>query len=467
MLTLSEKKQKMENKFSASQKSYNEIVNYLDSRKSYEYSQESVDRVKQLDQLLGNVSTKTDTILIGGTNGKSSALHFTSKLLKEEGFKVGLSYSKHFLNYNERLVCDLQQVSNKDFTDAVNKVIDVVEKNSIDATSFEILTMSSFIYFQSQDVDVIILEVAVGGKYDATSICNPKISAITRIAQDHLNLLGDDLDKIAFEMLEITKQGGWFISAEQSKIRLQKMKEFVEERGVRWAMPIRKLATLPYIFEQLYGRTASLGERIAQLYVEDIKGKFSPFLRGNLLATQKGQRGRPTLKAKQDAQINPIKTLKNFWRDQFNLAKGRFEYLSKEKPSVLLDTAHNVDAFENLFLGVRLLHYQKPLKGLSLIMGVSKSINSLEAIKSARYLLKKIGGQLLFVPLPGNESCHDVQTLIEMAKEMGINTKSFDSFSPAFEAAKETVDEHEGLIAVFGSNDMVSQYWKYREIKKI
>ena len=467
MLTLSEEKQKVENKFSVSQRSYNEIINYLDSLKSYDYSQESVNRMKQLDQLLGEISNKIDTILIGGTNGKSSTLHFTSKLLKEEGFKVGLSYSKHFLNYNERFVCDLQQVSNKDFADAVNKVISVVEENSINATSFEILTMSSFIYFQSQNVDVIIFEVAVGGKYDATNICNPKISAITRIALDHLNLLGDDLDKIAFEMLEIAKEGGWFISAEQSKLRLQKMKEFIEDRGVRWAMPIRKLAALPYMYEQLYGRTASLGERIAQIYIEDIKGRFSPFLRGNLLATQKGQRGRPTLKAKQDSQINPIKTLKSFWRDQFSLAKGRFENLIKEKPSILLDTAHNVDAFENLFLGIRLLNYQKPIKGLSLIMGISKSINSLDAIKSVRYLLKKIGGHLFFVSLPNDEPCHDVQTLIEMAKEMGINAKSAESFPIAFETAKKMVDEHEGLISIFGSNDMVTEYWKYREIKKI
>lgn len=467
MLTVSEKKQKTTGEYLGSQKSYNDVINYLDSLKSYEYCQESIDRIKLLDELLGDISNKTDTILIGGTNGKSSTIHFTCKLLKEEGFKVASCYSNHFLNYNERVVLDSEAISNKDFTDSVNKVIEVAEKNEINATSFEILTMASFIFFQAKDVDVILLEVGLGGKYDATNICNPKISAVTRIAQDHKSTLGDDLDKITFELLEIAKPGGWFISAEQSKIRLQKMKDFIEDRDVRWAMPIRKQAELPYLYEQLYGRTASLGERIAQIYVEDIKGNFSPFLRGNLLATNRGQRGRPTLQAKQDSQLNPIKTLKVFWRDKFDLAKGRFEYLSKEKPPVLLDVAHNVDAFENLFLGVRLLHYQKPIKGLSLIMGVSKDINSLEAVKSIRYLLKKVSGQVFFVPLPNNQPCHDVQTLVEMAKEMRVKAMSAESFALAFDEAKGFVDEREGLITIFGSNDMVSEYWKYREIKKI
>ncbi|MFH1644438.1 MAG: Mur ligase family protein [bacterium] len=467
MLTVSRKKQKMENESFGIQRSYNEVVAYLDSKKSYEYSEKSLERMKQLDELLQNPSEKIDTILIGGTNGKSSALHFTAKLLKEEGFKVGVSYSNHFLNYNERIILNSEIISNKDFTDAVNKIIDVVEQNEIGATVFEILTMSSLIYFNDQNADVILLEVGMGGKYDATNICNPKICAVTRIACDHLNTLGSDLDAVAFEMLEIAKEGSWFISAEQSKLRLQKMKDFLSERGVRWAMPIRKLATLPYLYEQLYGRSASLGERIAQIYVEDIKGRFSPFLRGNLLATQKGQRGRPTLKAKQDAQINPLKTLKNFWRDQFDLLKGRFEILKKEQPVVLIDTAHNVDAFENLFLGIRLLHYQKPLKGLAIIMGISKNINSLEAIKAVRYLLRKISGQIYFIPLPNNQPSHDTQTLVDLVKEMGIRAKSMESFSQAFELAKEFVDEHDGLIAIFGSNDIVSQYWKNREIKKI
>jgi len=466
MLTVTEKNKKL-NKQMEVGRNYSEVISFLNSRKYYDYSESVLTRMKKMDELLANPSTRIDTILVGGTNGKSSTIHFASKLLKEEGFKVGALYSNHFLNHNERFVSDFEQACNKSFADAIGSVIDIVEQNKIDATAFEILTMASFLHFQEKKVDVILLEVGLGGRYDATNICNPKISAVTRITEDHSDILGDDLDKVSAEMLEIAKPGSWFISAEQSKIRLQKMKDDLESRGVRWAMPIRKLANLPYIYEQLYGRIASLGERIAQIYVEDIKGKFSPFLRGNLLATKKGQRGRPTLEAKQNAQRNPLKTVKGFWKEQFGLVKGRFDLLDKEKPSVLLDNAHNIDAFSNLFLGIRLLHYQKPLKGLVLVIGVRKVINSLETVKLIRYLLKKVSGHVFFVPLPNDEPSHDAQTLVDIAKELGIKAKAMDSFQQAFDAAKETVDERDGLIAIFGSNDIVGQYWKARGIKKI
>ncbi len=447
-------------------RNYNDVVEYLDALPAAEYGEQVLVRMKQLDAIFDNVSSKMDTILVAGTNGKSSTVHFAAKLLREEGFKVGAAYSGHLLTYNERFVVDFQTISNKAFTDVMNEVINAAELNNIKATSFEISTIASLLYFHAEKVQVALLEVGYGGKFDATAICNPKIAAVTRIAEDSKGLLSDDLDDVAFEMLGIAKPNTWFISAEQSKIRLQKMKTWSEEHKVRWAMPIRKLAMLPYIYEQLFGRIASLGERIAQIYIEDINGKFSPFLRGNLLATQKGQRGRPTLEAKRNAELNPIKTLKSFWGEQFDLLKGRFELLDKEKPSILLDNASNLDAFTNFFLGIRLLHYQKPLKGLSLVLGFSKTTNAMEAIKLIRYLLKKVSGQVFFVTLPGDLASHDPQDLALMAKELNVKAKACSSFTEALDLAKASVDERNGLVAIAGSSDVVIEYWKNRGIKK-
>ena len=449
--------------------SYNDIVEHLNSLVANEYSQESLTRMKQLDKLFNNASSKLDIILVGGTNGKSSSIHFAAKLLKEEGFKVGAAYSTHLLNYTERVVTDFQAIASKSFADITNEVITAAQSNNIKATTYEIVLMSSILHFVQEKVNVALIEVSYGGKLDAATVFKPKIAALTRIAYDQRGLLDEDLDKAAFEMLEIAKTGSWFISAEQSKLRLQKMKSWIENNGSKWAMPIRKLAALPYIFEQLYGRIASLGERIAQIYVEDVKGKFSPFLRGNLLATQKGQRGRPTLEAKRHAELNPIKTLKGFWAEQFDLLKGRFELLDKEKPTILLDNAANLDAATNLFLGVRLLHYQKPLKGLAIILGFSKATNAMEAIKLIRYLLKKVSGQVFFVPLTKSDSLqsHDVNDLATIAKELNVKAKACTSFSQAFEQAKAIVDERDGLVVVTGSNGIINEYWKHRGIKKI
>lgn len=454
-------------------RNYNEIVEYLNNVPLYEYNEQSLFRMKQLNNLFDNVCSKFDTILVGGTNGKSSTIHFAAKLLKEEGFRSGLLFSSHFLTYNERVTVESQSINNKVFTEILNTVIDACEDNAIKATAYEIMLISGFLHFAQEKIDVVLVEVCYGGKYDAASILNPKIAAITRVTEDHYGLLGNDLDISAFEMLEISKPGCWFISGEQSKLRLQKMKQWLDDHKVNWAMPIRKLATLPYIFEQLYGRSASLGERIAQIYIEDIKEKFSPFLRGNLLATQKGQRGRPTIEAKRHAELHPIKTLKNFWVEQFDLLRGRFELLDKEKPTILLDNASNIDAFTNLFLGIRLIHYQKPLKGLVVIVGLSKVINAMESIKLIRYLLKKVNGQVFFVPYlsaanPNDTSMsHDIHNLTVIAQELNLKAKAFDQFFDAFEAAKEAVDSRDGMVCITGSAQLVTEYWKQRGIKKL
>src|SRR4051812_5026866 len=84
-------------------RSYSEVVEFLDSLQAYEYGTASVERTKALDKLFDYPSQKINTILVGGTNGKSSTINFGAKLLKEEGLKVGTLFSSHFLTYNERL----------------------------------------------------------------------------------------------------------------------------------------------------------------------------------------------------------------------------------------------------------------------------------------------------------------------------------------------------------------------------
>lgn len=448
-------------------RSYNEIVEYLESLKAFDYSEAAIERMKKLDLLCNKVSTKMDIVVVGGTNGKSSTIHFAAKLLREEGFKVGSSFSSHLLTPNERIASDIQNtITNKQLTDIANDLINLTEEHNIKATCFELLTMAALVYFAQEKMDLALLEVGYGGKFDATMAFQAKIVAITRIAEDHVGLLSKDLDVVALEMVDLARSGTWLISGEQSKLRLQKMKTYGESKGILWAMPVRKLASLPYIFEQLYGRIASLGERIAQIYIEEIKKQFSPFLRGNLLATQKGQRGRPTLEAKRHAELNPLKTLKSFWTEKFDLLRGRFELLDKEKPSLLLDNSSNLDAFTNLFLGIRLLHYQKPLKGLTLLMGISKTVDPTEAIKLARYLLKKVSGQLYFVALPADIPSHNPQDLAAIAKDLNIKAKSCASFVEAYEQAKASVDEREGLLVISGSHSIVSEYWKNRGIKR-
>ena len=446
---------------------YGDIVARLELAVPSEYSQKAVERMARLDAALGFVSKKIDIITVCGSNGKSLAINFASRLFKEEGVVAGECYSSHVLSYNERLCVNQHSVNNKVFAEAVYSVFAACDQEGIDATAFEITTMAALMHFVQEGLSVALVEVAHGGCFDATAAFDAKLVAITRVAQDDPEIVGSDLDVVACDMVSMARQGTWVISAEQSKLRLQKMKECAETKNINWAMPLRKLSSLPYVYEQLYGRTASLGERIAQLYFEKVKNIYSPLLHGSGVSVRQGQRGRPTLEAKRQALLNPVKTLKAFWSEHFGLLRGRFELLDKEKPTVLLDSADNLDAFLNLFLGVRLLHYQRPIKGLVLIVGLVASVDAEQVLRNIRYLLRKVQGSVIFIDLPAGENCHSALALEQKATQLGFKTQSAHSLKEAFDHAKALVDDRHGLVTITGSIRMVATYWRtVRDIKR-
>lgn len=453
------------------QRNYNEVVEFLDAHWTKQRSDLSV--MQQLDNGLGTLSQKVNTIIIDGTNGKSLTAHFTGKLLSEENLSVGIFSSPHILTYNERFIINNESISNKIFTDIANEVINYAESVNLTPNSFEILTMMALIYFHNNNVDVALLETDKQGKNSPVHICTPKIIAITRIADPELLENSDEIGLIIEQAVAAVKPNVHVVSADQSKLNLQAMQLRVEEKGGIWMMPIRKLAPLAYPFEQLHGRCAALAERIAHSYINGFSAASNnEALNASLLSKQKGQRGRPTLEAKRLLELNPKKTLDQFWREAGSSLPGRFQLLDKEKPTILLDNASNLDALKNILLGARLLHYQRSLKGLSIILGFNdESINRSELLKTLRYFFKKTSGQVILCPvkpLPGqNQSVSwDIEKMTNEIKSMKIKARSAKNLKEALEAARDTVDERNGLVIVTGSTNIISQFWEEKGIKK-
>jgi len=448
------------------QRSYNEIVELLDA--NWESNAET-SCIKRLDQALENPSKKLDSVLIAGTNGKSLTAHFTTKLLREEGISVGAFYAPHILTYNERIAFNGETISNKTFTEIANDVINTAASEGLKPNSFELLTMMALLYFAQNKVDVALLEVSE--QYaDVLKVCAPKIAAVTRITPDKA---GTTADKIK-QALDVAHPGTWVVSADQSKLNLQTMLEVATSKGAQWAMPIRKLAPLNYPFEQLHGRCAALAERIAYIYVNQVAHKDTVIVSGSLLTKPKAQRGRPTLEAKRQAELNPQKTLEQFWKEDHGTLPARFQIMDKEKPTVMLDKADNLDAIENLLLGVRLLHYQRPLKGLTVVLGGNNpDIDMDELLKALRYFFKKTSGQVIVCPAdvqPGQSgtTSWDVEKVTNDLRSMKIKATASASFKEAFETAKNSVDDRHGLIVVTGSASVITKYWQdHKGMKKL
>ncbi len=455
------------------QRTYTEIIDFLDKRWSIPQDKNSLERVKALDAAFDHPSQKLPVILVAGTNGKSLTIHFTAQLLKTEGLKVGTFYAPHILTYNERFAINHEIITNKSFAEIANEVINTAESLELKTGSQELLTIMALEYFIQQKVDVAVLEVEQGALYNPVSICAPKIVTITRVTPHDIAVDDKKLEDMTRETMSLVKKGTHVISGDQSKTHLHIMQELTENLQAQWAMPIRKLAALGYPFEQLHGRCAALAERTAQIFVEKVLARNATLVMDSILTKQKGQRGRPTIEEKRRAELYPKKTIDQFWKETVSELPCRFQLLDKEKPSILLDNARNVDAFKNLLLGIRLLHYQRPLKGLSIVVAAAQNtLHSEEFIKLLRYFFKKTSGQLFLCPLeqplPGvNEnSSWNVEQVTNDVKSMKVKARACKNFEEAFDLAKKSVDERHGLVVVTGSQSIIHQYWQHKGLKK-
>lgn len=164
----------------------------------------SLDRIQAAAKLLGNPQDTYPTIHITGTNGKGSTSAFTTQLLASQNLRVGLFTSPHLMTYNERIRINESMISDRDFIFLIDVIItDVIPH--IQLTIFECLTLVGYLYFANQNVDVAVIEVGLGGRYDATNIITPKIACVTNVSIDHVHFLSDNIMHIAHEKVGIFK----------------------------------------------------------------------------------------------------------------------------------------------------------------------------------------------------------------------------------------------------------------------
>lgn len=164
---------------------------------------EGLSNTHTLDEHFGHPHRKFRTIHVAGTNGKGSCSHTLAAILQSSGLKVGLYTSPHLVDFRERIRVNGEMISEK-------RVIDFVEQERsffepLYPSFFELTTALAFKYFEEQKVDVAVIEVGLGGRLDCTNIIHPDLSIITNISFDHVQFLGDTLEKIATEKAGIIK----------------------------------------------------------------------------------------------------------------------------------------------------------------------------------------------------------------------------------------------------------------------
>lgn len=156
-----------------------------------------------LDNYLGNPHFKYRTIHVGGTNGKGSVSHMIASVLQEAGYFTGLYTSPHLKDFRERIKINGEMISEAEVVTFVTKHRTIIE--SLKPSFFEMTVAMAFDFFAKSGVEVAVIEVGLGGRLDSTNIVDPVLSVITNIGHDHMDLLGDTLEKVASEKAGIIK----------------------------------------------------------------------------------------------------------------------------------------------------------------------------------------------------------------------------------------------------------------------
>jgi len=201
--------------------------------------QPGLERMVRLVARLGHPERHFPAVHIAGTNGKGSTAAMVASVLQQAGFSVGLYTSPHLIDLSERMRVNASPISADDLDRLVRQVDEAVAQCGMtDAiTFFEVTTAAAFLYFSEQAVDIAVIEVGLGGRFDATNVVMPAVCAITTIDFDHEAYLGKTLAAIAFEKAGILKKGvPTVVGALPATAAVE-----IEQRALEWSVPLVRL----------------------------------------------------------------------------------------------------------------------------------------------------------------------------------------------------------------------------------
>ena len=422
-------------------KTYSEAIQYLYNSRPYGKIKYGLFRIRELLERLGNPQESYPIVHITGTNGKGSVASIVRTLFTSHGLKAGLNISPHITTFRERIQVDGEYISE----DAVSRILESMEpalkkmdeKGEEYAPSFfEVVTAMSFLYFKQLACDIVVLEVGLGGRFDASNVISSSIvSVITSVGLDHTGILGDSEEKIAVEKSGIIKVNSPVVSG----ITRPAIRRVVSETAKSMGSPTFFIGK----DFNAYGREYKLDSNVfdyegTNVYYDLITNLNGEHQVANAAVALKTFETAFDRVGKSVDENRLRKTLKNvIW-------PGRFEVFSVLSKTVILDGAHNPDAsrilrktVERYFAGEK----------LTLLFG---SLDDKDYESNIR-TLSSITDRVVVCRVPNHRSLHP--------EEVANTWRRYCdqvSFVDSHEAALETVLQTSEKILVCGSLYLVS-----------
>jgi dihydrofolate synthase / folylpolyglutamate synthase len=392
-----------------------------------------------LDEYFGNPHKKFLSIHVAGTNGKGSVSHMIASILQEAGYKTALYTSPHLKDYRERIKINGEMISEQD-------VVSFVEKNSrilksVMPSFFEMSVAMAFDFFARSCVEIAVIEVGLGGRLDSTNIISPILSLITNIGHDHMNLLGDTIEKVAGEKAGIIKKNIPVIIGEKQDITTQ---IFIEKA-------LETDSELFFADEHYSCRFDNLNIDTGYRKYYLTSKKISHRICGE---TQLGG-------DYQSKNISSVAMATDFLRKHFNIPdeklidgirktiintrlNGRWQILGKA-PLIICDTGHNKEGLEYVVNQIKNTMKEK----LHMVIGFvnDKELNEVLPLlpRNAVYYFAKAS-----VP-----RALDANELHYKASQFGLTGVSFNNVENAVEKARENAGKND-MIFIGGSTFIVA-----------
>ena len=403
-------------------------------------------------ELLGDPQRSYRVIHVTGTNGKTSTSRFIERILREHGLRTGRFTSPHLVRVNERMALDGEPVSDEQLVSVyadIEPILEFVDQELSDSgegrlTFFEALAVLGFAVFADAPVDVLVLEVGMGGAWDSTNVADGDVAVFTPIGLDHMDRLGNTIEEIAQTKSGIIKPGSIVVSSKQTAEALAVLEKVSGTIGEGFKLQDRDFSVDGFV-------ATSTGQSVS---VSGLAGSYGPYQAPvfgihqaqNLavaIAAVEAFLGGGEVAIADDVLRSAVSDVSS---------PGRLQ-LVKTEPPLLLDGAHNpagaltlADALTSEFSG-------KPLVGLIAVL----------AEKDAEGVLSNLAGVFHSAVITESSSPRSmpVSELEPMAsRSLACSASGFSDFSAGLERAKEIASEIDGMVVVTGSITLVGDVIK-------
>ncbi|MBR6878882.1 MAG: bifunctional folylpolyglutamate synthase/dihydrofolate synthase [Bacteroidales bacterium] len=390
-------------------------------------------------QLLDNPHRKFKSIHVAGTNGKGSTAHMLASIFQEAGFKTGLYTSPHLRDFRERIRINGEMIPQENVVSFIERHQPEFEK--IGLSFFEMTVGMAFDYFANENVDIAIVEVGMGGRLDSTNLITPELSVITNIGLDHVQFLGDTLEKIAGEKAGIIKENIPVVIGETQ----DETHKVFEDKAQQCHSPL-------YFADQIFD--------CDKIHIESTVIQEYDIWKNNELYLEACEI--PLMGNYQKKNLTTVACAIDLLREKFEISDedirngianvirnthlmGRWQILNDD-PLTIADTGHNVDGIREVISQLNEMSYDK----LHFVIGM---VNDKDIDHVLQLLPHHCEYYFCKADIPRGL---DAKILADKAFELGLRGKVYDSVRDAYQSAVNAA-RFDDVVFVGGSNFIVAE----------